>query len=230
MTVQEDAEQYLKLRTKDLLERFASLDTHPAQNDPHTIFMAGAPGAGKTEASQKIISNIPELAQAVRIDADEIKEWLPQYNGKNSDDIQGASVLGLQRLYDTILSKKQHAIVDGTFSEYKHAKENIERSLKRNRVTIIIYIYQDPRHAWAFTKLRAEKYGRSIPKEYFIDTYFKSIETVNRIKAEFGQRVYLYFIEKNYFHEIVKFRDNVQSVDSYIKKKYTKSSLEKIII
>lgn len=227
--IKQKCAQYLKEHQEEFIQKFADLEKHTPQECPHTFFMAGAPGAGKTEVSKSLIANIDQLKEAVRIDADEVKAWFPLYNGKNATAIQGTSVLGLIRLYDHVLNHKQHAVVDGTFSEYRYSKENIERSLKHSRPTTIIYIYQDPRYAWILTQIRAEIEGRSIPKSYFIDTYFKSIETTNAIKKEFGNSISLDFIQKDYDHRIERFYSGIRNIDSYIKVKYTKQLLEEIL-
>lgn len=229
--IREEAENYLKTHRKELIERFSNLSDYPSQEKPRTIFMAGAPGAGKTEFSKAIIRNVPELKGAVRIDADEIKTWLPQYTGKNTSDVQGVSVLGLIRLFDYALHHKQSVVVDGTFSEYAYAKENIERclKLKNDRFPTIIYIYQDPRFAWEFTKIRAIEEGREVPVEYFIETYFKSIDVVNRIKEEFHDKIQVDFIIKNYLHEIEKTHFNVTHIDNYINTKYSSDDLKSIL-
>jgi predicted ABC-type ATPase len=229
--VGEEAAEYLKIHRKELIGRFASLSSHPPQEKPRTIFMSGAPGAGKTEFSKGLIRNNPDLTSAVRIDADEIKTWLPQYTGKNTSDVQGVSVLGLIRLFDYALRHKQSAIIDGTFSEYTYAKQDIERclSLKYNRFPTIIYIYQEPRFAWEFTKIRALDEGREIPVEYFIDTYFKSIDVVNKIKEEFKEKVQVDFVVKNYLNQIEKTRFNIDRVDNHIDTRYSRDDLKSIL-
>ena len=47
--------------------------------------MAGSPGAGKTEYSKRFVDGVKKDtgASIVRIDGDEIREILPQYNGSN---------------------------------------------------------------------------------------------------------------------------------------------------
>lgn len=82
-TISEQAVNYVKLHDKELVEQFASLKNYPSSTNPQAIFMAGCPGAGKTEFSKGWIEEFnkdePE-AKIVRIDADEIREKIPQYD------------------------------------------------------------------------------------------------------------------------------------------------------
>ncbi len=48
------------------------------------IFMAGSPGAGKTEFSKYFLEKEFGVDSIVRIDPDEIRETLPGYNGENA--------------------------------------------------------------------------------------------------------------------------------------------------
>ncbi len=78
MAISDNAIQYVKSNKAVLIEKFCSLSNFSPSNNPFTMFMAGSPGAGKTEFSKAII---PELQQRdpncaiVRIDADEIREY-----------------------------------------------------------------------------------------------------------------------------------------------------------
>src|SRR5271167_3522052 len=65
---------------------------HPEET-PISVFMAGSPGAGKTEFSKSLISDIEEARRCnvVRIDADEIRSRMPGYVGGNAHLFQGAT-------------------------------------------------------------------------------------------------------------------------------------------
>ena len=130
---------FIKNNKELLIEKFAKLESIPSKDSPFSIFMAGSPGAGKTEFSKAFIKS-NSLISAVRIDADEIKEIIPQYNGHNSDVVQGASALGVEKIYDFALKNNQNVIIDGTFANYKISYSNIKRSIKKNRIVGIFYI------------------------------------------------------------------------------------------
>ena len=136
----EEAKKFIKKNKKLLIEKFASPDLYKPTVNPVTIFMAGSPGAGKTEFSKNLAKMLNK--KLVRIDADEIRGIIPQYNGRNSDIVQGASSIGVEKLYDHILAKKLEAIVDGTFSKYNVSYKNVKRSLDHSRPVVIFYIYE----------------------------------------------------------------------------------------
>ena len=89
----------------------------------------------------------------------------------------------------------------------------------------LLYLFQDPIVAWKFTKIREAKEGRNIPKKVFVAEFFESKECVNRIKSEFGSKVELWLIKKNFDQSIAKTEFNVDNVDSYLKIGYTPDSL-----
>ncbi|HAV11755.1 MAG TPA: Zeta toxin [Candidatus Moranbacteria bacterium] len=232
LKISQEARIFIQKEKRTLLDKFCSLDNFPSVEKPFTIFMAGSPGAGKTEFSKELIilfSKYKNATEIVRIDADEIKKIIPQYNGKNSDIIQGASSLGVEKIYDHVLKYRQNALMDGTFAKYEIARENIKRSLRKGRVISVFYLYQDPLRAWEFTRKREELEGRYIPKDAFVDAFFKAKENVNAIKKEFGKDVEINLVIKNYSNETEKIKFNIDNIDNYLDMPYNKKSLSKIL-
>lgn len=229
--LEEESISYIKSNKKKLLKDFASTKNFPKENIPISFFMAGSAGAGKTEFSKAFIEIFEEEfdRKIVRIDADEIKNWLPQYTGKNSNEVEKASYVGVEKLYDHCLSKKQNLILDGTFSNLDKSIENIERSIKKMRYIEIYYLFQDPVVSWNFTKKRGEIEGRTIPKDFFIDSFILSQENVEKVKERFKDFVILHIVIKNFNNGVEKFKLNVNNVKSYIKRNYTRKELEYII-
>lgn len=224
----EDAKQYVKKYKKDLIQKFADLSMYPPDQLPVSVFMAGSPGAGKTEFSKELVNVLFSNSKdkyVVRIDADEIRNVLPSYNGMNSYLFQPAASIAVEKLHDHVLSKKQNFILDGTLSNFEKAKDNIKRSIKKGRSVFIFYVYQEPVTAWEFTQHREKKEGRHIPKEIFIDQFFSAKDTVNRIKEHFGKQIVIYLVEKDLKQKTVNVMVNVDKIDNYIKFKYTKDSL-----
>lgn len=221
--VHTEAVKFIKSHKKDLIELFASDKLYPKENNPVSIFMAGSPGAGKTEFSKRFLE-VNKL-NMVRIDADDVKEFIPQYDGKNSSYVQGASSLGVEKLYDYVLKTKKSTILDGTFAYYEKAKKNIERSISHGRYVSIFYIYQDPFVAWKFTKAREALEGRKVPKNIFVNSLFQAKENVNKIKLEFGKDVHLTVIIKNFQNTTEETYLEVGNVDQYVTINYSKSVL-----
>ena len=210
--------------------------TYPPEESPFSIFMAGSPGAGKTEFSKDFVSSLKVGAEKpiVRIDGDEIRNRLPGYTGDNSFLFQGAISIIVDRIHDYCLERKQTFIFDSTFSKYEKAKKNIERSLdpKKNRFVYIFYVYQRPEIAWLFTQKREQLEGRHIPMSAFIDEFIQARETVVKIWDEFKNtsdgRFGLWIFEKDITAKTVG-RVQVKpgsAVDAYMPHRYTKDEIE----
>lgn len=222
--IQQGAIVFIKKNKHLLIEQFASKNRYSALDaQPISIFMAGSPGAGKTEFSKRLLRNI----HAVRIDADEIKKIIPQYTGKNSDSVQGASALGVEYLYDYVLKKNLSMLLDGTFADYQKARMNVLRSLHKGRYIEIFYLYQNPIIAWRFTKEREAIEGRMIPKKLFIHAFFQAKENVQKIKEEFGDTIKAHLIIKNHVKDIEEEYPDIQHIDKYLKMHYSRVTLAK---
>ena len=223
----EEAEAYIKEYKHELIARFANSEKYHPVDHPISLFMAGSPGAGKTEISKRLIEQFADNAP-VRIDADDIREMFPNYTGANSHIFQRACTTGVNKLFDYVLDHNLNVILDGTFA-YERAMENIERSLKRDRRVIIYYLFQDPVIAWKFTKIREETEGRRVSKEVFIHSFLRARENVNEAKAHFGERIELNMIVKNFTENYEKVYSNIERIDKYLSKVYTINELEEIL-
>lgn len=228
-TVSAQAIKFIKANKPLLIKKFANPNIYQPVEFPETIFMAGSPGAGKTEFSKNLTKILKK--EIVRIDADEIREIIPQYAGSNSIDVQAAASIGVEKLYDYVLRKKIDAIIDGTFASYNVAYKNVRRSINKDRNVIIFYIYQKPEIAWDFTVKREKLEGRYIPKEIFIKAFFDAKGNVNKIKEIFQDRVKIFLVVKNYdnTNDVEKSRFNIDNVDNYLKIEYTSQTLEKML-
>src|SRR3989344_4617725 len=168
--IEENALVFIKTHKKEVLERFCSPPVcHPVTN-PISLFMAGSPGAGKTEVSKSLIKKFKNIP--VRIDADEIRVICPGYTGTNAHLFQKAANKGVNLLYDHALHNNINCIMDSTFA-YGGASKNIERSLKYSRKVEIWFVYQDPVRAWEFTKAREvkERFGSDIELNILVKDY-----------------------------------------------------------
>lgn len=227
LKIEQEAIQYIKDNQKVIQRHFADPERFPSVEKPVSIFMAGSPGAGKTEFSKRFITDSGK--PVVRIDPDAIRDMLPQYD-HNATLMQKAAALGVEKVYDFAIRHNQDLILDGTLNDYDKASSNIQRSLKHGRIVQIYYIYQDPIIAWEFTKKREVIEHRGIPKDFFIYSFFKSQENVNKLKEEFGSAIEINLIMKNFENDDDKLKLNIDRIDSYLKMSYTKDTLEIILI
>lgn len=224
--------QYVKNNRKLICNKFADPSIYLPTDHPFTIFMAGEPGAGKTEFSKsyikELIEKIPGI-KIVRIDPDDIREIFVEYTGNNSHEFQRACGQGVEYLFDHVQEKKINAILDGTFVHYEKQKKNISRALGRRRKVEIFYIYQSPLTAWDWTKKREAVEGRHVSREVFIEAYLKSRENVNKIKKEFGSEVELSLVLKDVNNQVEKTYFNIDQLDSFLKESYNREELERIL-
>jgi len=226
--VRSNAIQWVRAHKSELFEEllagrdFSQLDTAPAAS-----FMAGTPGAGKTEVSKRFLEQF--ALQPLRIDADEFREKIPGYNGANSSVIQPAAALAVDKVLEKIFAKKYPFLLDGTFA-FGKALQNLKRAQRRDYSLQIFYVYQDPLRAWEFTKAREKSEGRNVPKDAFIHAYFESRANVNRAKEFFRDELSVILIVKDYELGIEKLYDNVQRIEDHLEKIYTKDELDEQII
>ncbi len=172
--------KFAKKHKKAIAKELTNINDYQTSKHPVSIFMAGSPGAGKTEFSHRLSESLEnQKIRAFRLDADELREYFSDYNGKNSHLFQGAVSIIADRILDELIYNQQHFILDGTLSHFSIAERNIKRSIKHKRLIDIAYIYQDPRVAWQFTQAREQLEGRKILKKNFIEQFFEARKTVN---------------------------------------------------
>lgn len=225
LSLSKDAIRYVKVNKNKIIEALVPKTIYKPVSDPVSLFLAGSPGAGKTEFS-KILVDTFKGETVVRIDADEVRDILPQYHA-NSYVVQGASALGVEKIYDYSLKNKLNIILDGTFADYDKAYKNISRSLHKERLIEVYYILQDPFLAWTFTKKREYIEGRNVPKDVFINAFFSSRENVNKIKSKFSEKIMLNVVTKDYKNNNKSLYSNVDTVENVSELRYNRDQLLK---
>ncbi len=228
--IQEEALVFARANKKNIATRFTDKSRFAPEESPVSVFMAGSPGAGKTETSIELLVALSEKAiEILRIDPDDLRHELPNYTGDNSWLFQkGVSVL-VEKIHDFALKQKQSFLLDGTLSNYDKAKQNISRSLKKRRVVQILYIYQEPKLAWEFVQSREAVEGRHILPEHFIEQYFAARKVVNRLKSEFGADIKVDLLLKNTDNTNRFYKAGVDQIDNHVPEKYTPADLENIL-
>lgn len=197
------------------------------ESAPVSVFMAGSPGAGKTEASIELLANFIE--PIIRIDPDELRTLFPGFNGDNSHLFQSAISVVVEKIHDMALEQSQSFIMDGTLSNLNKARDNVRRSLGRGRLVQILYVYQAPLLAWNFVQAREAAEGRRIPPAAFIEQYFAARQVVNALKQEFGPHLHVDLLMKNNDNSDRFYRAGVDLVDHHIPETVSRADLERAL-
>ncbi len=226
-TLADAAMTFVKDNSPQLVDKFFK-DCTPATT-PVSLFMAGSPGAGKTEVSKSLMKRFDSVP--VRIDADEVRALCPGYTGDNAHVFQQAANKGVNLLQDHALKHGTHLILDGTFA-YGNWRENVDRSLKRNRVVEVWYIHQEPLLAWDFTKAREVVESRHVDKEAFIRALVLSRKNIREAKEAYGSRITLNLLIQGQGNARGVAQLNVQAheIDSYLGPAYTEIELASLIV
>jgi UDP-N-acetylglucosamine kinase len=227
LELQENALAFARANKKVIAARFCDPDTYAPEQEPVSVFMAGSPGAGKTEASIELIEKIG--TPVIRIDPDELRSECPGYRGDNAWLFQGAVSILVNRIHDLALEQSQSFLLDGTLSNYEQAEKNINRSLRKKRTVQLLYVYQEPRLAWDFVQKREAAEGRRIKLEDFIDQYFAAREVVNKLKERFGKEIKVDLLLKNNDNSRMLYQAGVDRIDHHIPEKYNRQQVEQLL-
>lgn len=227
--VKDAAIAFARSNKKAIGKRLTSKEIYLPEPEPVSVFMAGSPGAGKTESSLALLEafEAESGARVLRIDPDELRHEFTSYTGDNSWLFQPAVSILVDKMHDLALSQKQSFLLDGTLSSYDIAERNIARSVKRGRFVQILYVYQEPKLAWQFVQARERLEGRRIPLQSFIEQYFGSRQVVNDLKQHFQNNVHIDLLIKNNDNSVRSYKSNIQKIDGHLPEKYTHDALHR---
>ncbi|YCO43511.1 AAA family ATPase [Thiopseudomonas denitrificans] len=225
--LQQEALAWARRNKKSFGRAQTNREKFPPEKKPVTIFMAGSPGAGKTEVSESLAEILAQDKgdSVLLVDPDQYRTRFESYDGSNSWIFQPAVSVLVEKVFDLALKQKQSFILDGTLSNFQKASHNIERCLGRGREVLILYVYQDPFLAWQFVQAREAMEGRRILKEHFIEQYFAAREAVNCLKANFGSQITVDLVVKNMDNGLQFYQGNVDSIDHHVPERYTLEAL-----
>ena len=226
--IRQEALQYAQRNKKRIAREFTDTLIYLPEDQPVSVFMAGSPGAGKTEASLELLARFDSAV--LRIDADDLRARFPAYTGGNSWLFQPAVSILVEKIHDLALKQKQSFLLDGTLSNYARAEQNIARSLGKGRMVQILYVYQEPQLAWQFVLAREAMEGRRIPVEQFIEQYFAARHAVNQLKARFGSAIRVDLLLKNNDGSHRQYKAGIDKIDNHIPEKYDQKTIERMLM
>lgn len=222
-----EAIAYARSKKKAIARKLTDITLFPPDQTPVSVFMAGSPGAGKTESSKNLIAKLSHHKHNIlRIDPDELREHFPAYTGSNSHMFQATTSILADCIHDLALKNNQSFVFDGTLSNLSRTRENINRSLKRNRLVQILYTYQDPLKAWRFVRAREQEEGRHVPVDAFIEQYMNARHNVNTLKQEYNTRIKVDLIVKNLDGSDFLYRENINIIDNIVPERYSERTLK----
>lgn len=226
--IEHKAFTFARSNRQAIANKYTSREVYLPEKDPVSVFMAGSPGAGKTEASKVLIASTDGNDQHIlRIDADELRCEFDDYIGANSYLFQKAVSILVERIHDNALKRQQSFILDGTLSNLNKAISNIERSIRKGRFVQIIYVYQHPLQAWKFVQAREIVEGRKILAQTFIEQHFSAWEVVNELKVYFGKKISIDLLLKNIDGSNRVYKANIDRIDNHIGDQYNADLLAK---
>lgn len=130
------------------------------------VFMAGIPGAGKTEFVDNLRQH-PYCRNFVTIEHDKLVEYLPKYKPENYYNYRSPANKLVSNMLRECLERGRSFIMDGTLA-HGAGKDNIGKTLKRGYRVDVVYIVLDADKAWELTRKREKVTKRGIKESGFL--------------------------------------------------------------
>lgn len=222
--------KYPDISKKIFVEEFVRRSGAKPVISPSAIFMAGLPGAGKTEFSKNLVDIIGGV-KVVRIDMDEIASQIKGYTPEKASEYREPATKLLNGILDRVFDEKIEFVLDGTFGS-KNAIKNVKRAIGHGYSIKVVYIVQDPKLAWNFTKAREKVEHRAITQEGFISAYYNIIKNISEMASLLRKNdiITLDIIWKNKDNSIDSWLPNVrEGIDKLLETSYNKKTLKEYI-
>ena len=157
------------------------------QKEPIAILMGGSPASGKSTFLRKYAPYLLK-EDLLRIDADEVRSMLPEYEGWNASQTH----LETKDIVNTLLSDRTigipceyDLIYDGTMNNTKSYKPLIQLLKDLGYKIFVVYIDNVPYDTIINRALqRYKKSGRFVPLEVIDDFFAKGKKALNKIKQQ----------------------------------------------
>jgi predicted kinase len=163
---EDEAKQWVKSKANQARVVELFFENNKPTKSKTAFFMAGIPGAGKTEFAENAIKTDREL---IPIEHDQIVEYIDGYRPEQYYKYRKAGSTLVTKVFDECLQNGYSFIFDGTLSHKTGAKD-VKRCLKAGYEVFIIYIVKDATLAWELTQARELVKKRSIERAGFIAT------------------------------------------------------------
>ena len=172
---------------KEIIDDFKGNLVCIQQDEPIAILMGGSPASGKSTFLRKYAPYLLD-DEILRIDADEVRSQLPEYDGWNAS----ATHLETKDIVNTLLSDRTiglpceyDIIYDGTMNNTKAYLPLIKLLRKLGYKIYVVYIDNVPKPVIEKrVKERYQKSGRFVPLEVVDDFFSKGKTALNEIKKK----------------------------------------------
>lgn len=210
---------------KHIARDYLRRNNFTTSENPVGIVTAGLPGAGKTEFTQQLLERMEDYP--VRLDMDEIARLIDGYAPNIADDFRGDASIILSKVYDEVLKRKIHYVLDGTFAG-SPAISNITRAIDKGYAIKLYFIHQQPQIAWEFTKAREQVEHRAIDKVKFIESYFRMYEKLIKLQS-MDLPIAISVVTKNQFNQIGATKEDVKDIVQQVPPLLSRIDLENVL-
>jgi predicted ABC-type ATPase len=232
---EDQAKAWVKVKENQKRVIDACLKKHSPRKSKVAIFMAGIPGAGKTEFVRNLTPDL--LRDLVIIEHDQLVEYIDGYLPENYYVFRKAGSTLVTELFKESLKQGYSFIFDGTLS-HDNGYRNIEKAIKKDYKVAVIYIHQDIKSAWQLTRDRELVKKRSIEKEGFINTSSAINASLRKIFGKFSDEAgfTMWIIKKNgmpgyensefILYDNVDMKDSKKAIETVLNEEYNVKELE----
>ena len=190
MYFNESTQKYTPKRQKlhrEIIDEFKDDLICVESDEPIAILMGGSPASGKSTFLRKYAPYLLS-EELLRIDADEVRSKLPEYEGWNASQTH----LETKDIVNTLLSDRTiglpcefDLIYDGTMNNTKSYLPLIKLLKELNYKIFVVYIDNVPKDVIVKRALdRYKKSGRFVPLEVIDDFFDKGKSALNEIKEK----------------------------------------------
>jgi adenylate kinase family enzyme len=237
IAIEHAAFEFARANRALLARQVADTSVYLSEETPFTVFMAGSPGAGKTEISKAMVEALDtgisslQAKRVLRIDPDDFRSLIPGYNGSNSYLFQRAVTKILEKVLDLAFQKRLSFILDGTMANLGVAKRNIDRVLGNHRNAQVMYVYQRPELAWQFVQARELTEGRNIPLQEFARLFVAARSNVIELKRLYVDQIHVDLLIKNFDggSQWVELDASSDTIDALIPQNYDQAQLVELL-
>lgn len=156
----------------------------PVSSNPTVTMLGGGPAAGKSVATENPTLGIPKTSDssdvksgaaqptAVLVNADLVKEQLPEYQAMGASGVHEESSLIAKEIYAQALAHHQDVVYDGTGnSSMESLQGKIDAGRDAGYTVNGVYVTCPTDLAWDRAQARADKTGREVPEGMLRETH-----------------------------------------------------------